>query len=337
MTATHCAKPLRRTAPSDRPGRLRGGLLGMALALHLGAASAQQPAASVACPPQAQPVSAGQAQVGMQDARDHGFLWRITREGRVSYLYGTVHVARPQWMFPGPQTARALAASDMLALELDMLDSDIQRRLAAGMATDLERVPDALALRLRTQWQAACLPLEALAQLAPTMQLAALTTLAARWDGLDPAYAVDSFLAAYARAAGKSVVSLETPELQLALLRGDPQTAPERLEQGLAQLERGQVRPMLVRISQVWADGRDDELSRYAQWCDCAETDADRAALKRLLDERNPPLAERIDALHAAGRRVFAAIGALHMVGTVGLPALLAQRGFKVQRVSFEP
>jgi len=318
--------------------RVRGRLVGLLLAALFGAvpagAGAQAPAPP-ACPPQAQPLSAAQIEAGRRDARDHGFLWRIARDGRVSYLYGTVHVARPQWMFPGPQLTQALEASDTVALELDMLDADIQRRLAAGMAADpAERLTDALAERLRRQLQAACLPQEAMAKWSPAVQLAVLTTLAARRDGLDPAYAIDSFLAGYARGRGKTVLSLESPEMQLALLRGDPATAQEALEHGLRQIEQGQAGPMLVRIAQVWADGRGDELARYAQWCECAETETDRAALKRVLDERNPPLADRIDALHTAGKRVFAAVGALHMVGPLGLPALMAQRGYSVERVA---
>jgi uncharacterized protein YbaP (TraB family) len=64
-------------------------------------------------------------------------------------------------------------------------------------------------------------------------------------------------------------------------------------------------------------------------------SDADRAFIKRLNDDRNPGLANRIDALHGEGRRVFAAVGALHMTGAMGLPRLLAQRGFRVERVDF--
>jgi uncharacterized protein YbaP (TraB family) len=51
----------------------------------------------------------------------------------------------------------------------------------------------------------------------------------------------------------------------------------------------------------------------------------------------NPGLARNIDALHAEGKRVFAAVGSLHMVGPLGLPALLRERGYKVERVDFRP
>jgi uncharacterized protein YbaP (TraB family) len=309
-------------------------LLGLLLWSALAWAGA--PAGGSACPPLAGPLPPAEVRRGVAEARDRGLLWRITRDGRSSYLYGTVHVARAPWMFPGPQVAAALAASDVVALELDMLDADVQLRLAAAMAADPAAPPPAaLQRRLDAQLDAACLARSALATLAPELQLAALTTLAAREDGLDPAYAIDGFLAVHARALGKAVISLESPEMQVALLKGDPASAPAAMDAALRQLELGQSRAMLRRIARVWDEGRTDELERYEEWCGCAETEADRAALVRLLDERNAPLAERVAAEHAAGRRVFAAVGALHMVGTTGLPALLAARGFEVHRVEF--
>ena len=54
-------------------------------------------------------------------------------------------------------------------------------------------------------------------------------------------------------------------------------------------------------------------------------------------DDRNVALAERIDALHAQGRRVFVAVGSLHMGGGTGLPKLLADKGFAVERVNLRP
>ena len=57
--------------------------------------------------------------------------------------------------------------------------------------------------------------------------------------------------------------------------------------------------------------------------------------MRKLNDERNPPLADGIEAQHSQGQRVFAAVGALHMTGPQALPLLMAQRGFQVERVRF--
>lgn len=326
-------------AEQPRIASSRGVALALLLAMVLAwlfvppAARAATPAD---CPPEAQAPGADQIEAAEREARDRGFLWRIVREGRTSYLYGTIHIAQAKWMFPGARVSAAVAASDSVALELDLLDADIARRIAQGIrALPDEKPPAALAIRLQARIVAECLPLEALSQISPSMQLATLTTLAGRRDGLDPAFAIDGVLAVLGRALGKPVLSLETPEMQIALLRGDPRTADERLASGLADLEQDKVRPMLLRMARAWDEGRADELERYQAWCQCADTEADRAELERLLDGRNPALADRIATLHADGTRVFAAVGALHLFGAHGLPTLLARRGFKVERVEF--
>jgi uncharacterized protein YbaP (TraB family) len=296
-------------------------------------------AAESACPPVAAPPSGAQMRHGQRDARDRGFLWRVTKGGRSSYLFGTVHIARFDWMFPGPRIVQALRASDTLALELDLLDPDLRRRLTEAMTDTTEAPidwPPALAERLARQMEAECLAPASLAALGPEMQIATLTALSARRDGLDPAYGIDLFLAGWGHGMHKTVVSLETPEMQLqALRRPSAQAALELVESGLDELESGRARPTLNRLARVWATSDHTALARYDQWCDCRHTDADRDAMKRLVDDRNPALASAIDALHGRGKRVFAAVGSLHMVGPTGLPALLARRGYRVERVAF--
>ena len=272
----------------------------------------------------------------MADARDRGFLWRIHQGGRTSFLFGTVHVARFDWMFPGPTLRRALEASDTVALELDLLDPEIQRGMAEGQRRGDAPLPEPLAQRLAAQMRAACIEPEMLAAFSPEMKLAALTVMAARRDGLDPSFGIDIFLAGFGRGALKPVVSLETPRAQLAALQaGDAAGAVAFVEAALAELEADRARPMLLRIATIWAESDHAELMRYDDWCECRKTAAERDAMKRLLDDRNPVLAARIDALHRGGQRVFAAVGSLHMVGPTGLPALLAQRGYRVERVAF--
>ncbi len=307
------------------------------LALMLLAAGPAQARTAVVCPPEARAPAPEQIQTAMRQARDRGFLWRIRKDGRESFLFGTVHVARLEWMFPGPTVARALQASDTVALELDMSDPDVVRRMAAHMAAPPgQSIPKPLKARLRGLAQAACLAPARIDGLVPEMQIATLSVMIARHDGLDPAYGIDVFLAGYGRGAKKTVVSLETPERQMQAIRmASPAQTLEALEQGIADLEAGRVRPMLLRLAKVWANADRAALSRYEEWCDCMKTERDRLTMKRLLDERNPALADAIAALHASGKSVFAAVGSLHMFGPTALPLLMAERGFTVEAVEF--
>lgn len=314
--------------------------LGLGLAGHAHAQTpGQAPSCADDCPPDAQLPTQAQRRAFERDARDHGFLWRISKDGRSSYLFGTIHVAKVGWSFPGPQVKRALQAVDTLALELDPLDPDIQRRLSTAVAAQRRVVlPAALAQRLQRQAQAECVPAQMLAPLSPEIQLLTLLALVGRRDGLDPAYGIDNFLADAGRALKMPVVSLETPELQWqALAMPTEQDSLAFIEDNLPDLERGTARTQLLRLAQVWADGDLDTLNRYESWCDCVKTDAERALLKRLLDDRNPAMAAAIDALHRTGKRVFSAVGSLHMAGPLGLPTLLAQRGYQVDRVAYAP
>lgn len=303
-----------------------------------GWAAAQVPAAP--CPPHPTPLTNEQIEAGVRAARDHGFLWRIRKDGVTSFLYGTVHVARQAWMFPGPTVRTALLASKTLALELDPLDAAVQARMAEGLAARAAAVelPAALRTRLALRLRAECLPEGALDGFGPEMRIALLTVTAARRDGLEAAWGIDLFLAGFARGLPMRVVSLETPQEQLdALQMPTPAGALAMLESGLDELDGARARPMLLRMAQVWADADLDMLMRYDDWCECRRSAADAAAMKRLLDDRNPVLADRIAALQAQGQPVFAAVGSLHMVGPSGLPTLLAQRGFAVERVVYPP
>jgi uncharacterized protein len=291
------------------------------------------------CPP---PPAAETTLAPAPGTQDRGLLWRLRKGGVTSYLYGSIHVGRPDWLAPGPQVRAALRASDTLALEIDLGDPGMQQRLQAALAGRsaagagaARELPPALQARLARQIEAACLSAGQLAPLHPVMQAVMLMLWSARRDGLDPAHAQEHALGLYARAAGMPVVSLETPESQIELLLPDDAAqAGQLLAQTLDQLESGESRSVLQRLARDWAQGRLDDLANYERWCRCADSDEDRALLRRANDERNPALAAAIDALHGQGRRVFAAVGSLHMIGPQALPRLLTQRGYKVERVA---
>lgn len=296
------------------------------------------PTEARSCPPPPPNPTAAQLQTLQREALDHGLLWRLQRDGRTSYLYGTLHVGRLEWVAPGPQLSAALRETDTLALELDPGDPAVQRELAAGLA----RRADALTLsaaqreQLRRQTEAACLPPAALAALHPLMQAMTLMLLDARWVGLEPSFGQELVLSQAARAAGRPVVSLETVALQLgSLIPEAPGLAQARFAQALQQLEDRRTRAATQRLASAWAEGRLDELENYEAWCDCIDSPQDRDFMRRVNDDRNPAIAGAIVARHAQGQRLLAAVGALHMTGPKALPRLLQQHGFRVERVVF--
>ena len=313
----------------------RRGMLSRCLALALGFAlrcllagvsllGAGQALAASACPP---PLPGVQATA---PARDRGLLWRITQGGHSSWLFGTLHVGKPDWQRFGPRLTAALQASDELALEIDPNDPALRAALAETVPPP-ELAPP-LQARLQQAYERACVASESMATLHPVLQAATLTVLEARWLGMDPSFAMEQLLLAHLR--GRHVVSLETAAQQkAALVPDDPAEALAQLDQSLAQLEDRSGRRVLARMAQAWERGDLAALEDYDRWCECASNDDDRAFMRRLNDERNPALADGIAARHRLGKRVFAAVGALHMTGPQSLPRLLAQRGFQVERI----
>jgi len=290
------------------------------------------------CPPPA-PVAltAQQIQEGTAHAQDRGFLWRVTKDNHSSFLYGTLHVAKREWIFLGPKILQALRETDTLALEVNPLDPKIREGLGprstpAPAATEL---PAALKARIERRMAFECVAPETLDKLAPELQVMALTLLVGRRDGLELGYAIDAVLAGFGRAAHKTVVSLETTEVQLGARRalsGEGKVAS--LERSLDELESGRAAAVLNRLATMWAAADTAELKRYEQSLNASTSEAVRALMTQVVDNRNVGLAKGIDALHGGGSKVFAAVGFMHMIGPASLPSLLAGMGYEVESIT---
>jgi len=292
-----------------------------------------QPAAS--CPPRSTAPTPQQVQTAQAQAKDRGFLWRVSKDDRTHHLFGTIHVGKFEWAVPGPKLRAALADAQTVAFELDPLDPAVQSSLR-NAGTGSAELPAALSQQLARQIERACIPAQALAGLHPMMQAMTAMMVDAARDGLQVAYGQEVALAGAARARRLRTVSLETPERQLAaLIPQDAARAERYLASTLEQMQSGRGRQVLVRMAAAWERGDLQEIEHYERWCECVKSDDDRAMLSSLNDERNPEMAERIEALHREGQRLFVAVGALHMTGPQALPALLRARGFRVERVEF--
>jgi uncharacterized protein len=287
------------------------------------------------CPPEPTIPTAADIAVLQKSAKDRGFLWRITKDGRASYLYGTIHVSKLEWALPGPQMLQALRQSDTVALELNPIDPATIGQLSQGMQNKSGlALPVALQARVARQAAASCLPADQIKTLRPEFQITTLMVFALKRQGINPSYGADSVIAGIASSTQKPIQALETVADQLKLVQADnPAEALTALEEGLVQLEDGSAQTMMTKLAQSWANSDYATISSYADWCKCLNTDKERADMKRLLNDRNLPMAERIDTLHSQGRKVFTAVRTLHMIGPTGLPALMQKRGYVVDRM----
>ena len=303
--------------------------VGLCTAGLVGAASPD----AASCPPQATPPHRILLQPAQQRAADRGFLWRVSRGGRDSFLYGTMHAGRADWLALGPRTEASLARTGALALEVNVMDPAVQTALRDATQGPPRRLPAELMQSLRDAWSAECLPADALLAGPTEFHVAQLAMAQAKRQGLFPLYGAESALLMRSLRTERPVVGLETVQTQLAtLLARNDDEAEAMVRDALADWRDPRAPQMLERLTRAWVRGDLKDLEAYADWCDCLNTPSERAAFARLVDGRNPGMADAIERLHA-GVSVFAAVGALHLIGPQGLPALLQARGFNVTRV----
>lgn len=291
------------------------------------------PQVPASCPPQATPPTRELLQRAQQQAADRGFLWRISRDGRDSFLYATLHAGRAEWMALGPRTDAALARTGVLALEINVMDPAVQAALREATQGPARRLPAELMRSLRDAWAAECLAEADLQAGPPEFHVAQLAVAQAQRQGLFPLYGAESALLMRSLRTERPVVGLETVQTQLATLlaRSDAE-AETMVRQALDDWRHPRAAQIMERLTHAWMAGNLKELESYGDWCECLDSPSDREAFARLVDGRNPGMAEAIEQIHA-NVSVFAAVGALHLVGPQGLPALLQARGFAVTRV----
>jgi len=129
-----------------------------------------------------------------------------------------------------------------------------------------------------------------------------------------------------AAAGRKPVIALESYALQLDLYDGFPDRVQEMMLLDLLEPEDPYETGVLV---DAWARG--DEQA----FVDLLFPEDDRWEVyrERFFFERNENMARRLGALARDGKERFVVVGVGHMVGPRGIPALLADQGFEVERI----
>jgi uncharacterized protein YbaP (TraB family) len=253
-------------------------------------------------------------------------LWEVSGpRGEHGWLFGTIHSLPEGVRWRTPAVDRALASSGVLVVEIANLEDADEgaaefRRYATtpGLPPLSRRVPPedrpaVAALLDRADMEDDDFP--------DTETWGAAVILASRASRSKTANGVDRALIE----AAPRVVGLESFAGQYALFDRLSPVEQVHLLLALAADAEGATQDKRIR---AWLTG---DLATLEDDAEAVLADPDlREALQI---RRNHAWNERIAEILASGQKPFVAVGAGHMLGPQGLPALLAARGYAVRRV----
>jgi hypothetical protein len=140
-----------------------------------------------------------------------------------------------------------------------------------------------------------------------------------------PDSGVDRQIYSFAKSENRKIESLETVSEQLSLLMPkDRKLETEEFDASLKDVKTDHNE--IGTLVDAWCDGRTDEVARLTN----AGLAGTPGAMKLLITDRNARWADRIAGMLAQHQTYFVTVGAGHLAGPEGLPALLARRGFRV-------
>ena len=262
-------------------------------------------------------------------------LWVVKDADSTLYLFGSVHVLRPETVWASPRVDAAFDSAETVWFEISNPDDQaaltplIQqhglspaRPLSSLLTT--EEVAD-LDTAARTIGASAA----QLDPLRPWLAALSLAVAPLAKAGYDPASGVELALKARAEAAGKPIQAFETVDKQVAILANLPEAVQlVFLRETLEDFDEAVT--LIDAMVTDWAEGDVEALDRLVvQDMKAASPELYQA----LLVDRNTDWANQIETMLQGSGTVFIAVGAAHLAGDDSVQAILEQRGVEVARI----
>ena len=257
----------------------------------------------------------------------HPLFWSIEKDGKTTYVLGTIHMGVDAESRLPDLVWKDLDAVPTFAMETDISDASLMDSFKRPSGTLHEELGPVYWKKL----EEAITP--AVARGVDDMKaLVPATVLAMR--GLKQTAPMDGILVERAKRNKKTIVFLEPAKLQADLLMKwmDARALKEMLDDPDGAARQGELLDAYVAGDadkmQALSDAERDTALKHGY------TEAEyNAEMDDLLFKRNASWIDEIDKLtHDGGG--FVAVGAMHLLGKRSVLDLLAQRGYKVTRIT---
>ncbi len=276
-------------------------------------------------------------------ASREGLFFVVRSPNATAYLLGTIHFGREDFYPLDEEIMDAFRQADAVVLELEVSNPDVVTGAAMQMQAAAQLPPgDSLARHVSPETMAVLREYVAMAaggeanramsdllQRRPWAVAAWVDSRTNAGVNLSFEQGVEKHLAREAAARNKRIIALETVEEQVDAFSGYPDAVQEAMLRAALERARGS-RSNVERMAEAWESGDLEELGRLVR------EDYDYPGLeyvyRKFFLQRNARMADRLGRMLQAGGTYFVAVGAGHLAGEQGVPALLERAGFDVRR-----
>ncbi len=274
----------------------------------------------------------------IESAPKRGVLFEVVGAKGNAYLFGTIHIGKPEYYPLDKTTTTAMVSSDILAVEADVSDQTQAAQTVLEWA--MYQPPESLDQAVEPELLSRVIPLldrfhvpqEQARLMKPWMLAMMLTLLDGEQSGYDSGYGVDLFLLQTAKGMSKPVVELESLESQFALFDGFSREEQQLfLEEAVAAIENGESKTQLSALADAWAAADRDKLTAVLEAELEQQSPLFRKLYEKVLTQRNRAMADKIEQLLQSGDKSFIAIGAFHLLGKESVVSVLSNRGYKIR------
>ena len=276
------------------------------------------------------------------------FLWELSKDaakegtkdgakdGKTVILFGSLHVAKPDF-YPVPDAVQQrFDAAKVLAVEADVTVPETQQA-CTRLAVTKEKLESVLSpedfAALSGYIRAAGIP-DALIE-GRKLWLVNLVVLGVELGqlGVDFARGLDVVFLREAKYAKKRIVEVEGGALQCAALAAaSPAETAAAMSRFLAAVRQNRMEKRLIEMIAAYRAGDGVALNRLVSE-DFGDSADGLTARRRIFDDRHAAMADKIDGYFKQPDSHFVVIGVGHMFGENNLLEALAKRGIRARRI----
>jgi uncharacterized protein len=262
-------------------------------------------------------------------------LWVVKDEDTTIYLFGTVHILKPNLGWFDDGVKKAFEGSDRLVLEMVEPSAAESQALFGKLAIDKSgktlrsKMSDADRAIYEAAMTKTGLPAEALDPFDPWAAAVTLSVISMQKQGFDVNSGAEKQLTGAAKAAKKPIGGVETMEFQLGIFDSMPESEQIRFLIETAKIVESSSN-MMDKMVELWGAPDPDGLGQLMN-----EGLTSRALYDALLTRRNANWAKWIKAEMDKPGTTFMAVGAGHLAGPTSVQNLLPAYGLSAERVAY--